>query len=260
MSAWVKPSAAFLADPAVGDLVLSFAETSHRAATLGALDATMASYVGRFEIEHFVLYAATDRDKRPTVARIAGSSHPGWRKHYDANRFANRDALLSSGLHDASPTTWTKFQRERAISNEQAVIFEEARAFGLRDGFYLPIHQADGSMLGVSMMAQQALPENRETLAALHMLAIYYQLAALRLGLIAAAPAPQRREKPLLTARQCECLQWVRAGESSWEIGRILNLSEHTVSEHLEAARKRLGVRTTTQAVIEAGKLGLIKL
>ena len=72
--------------------------------------------------------------------------------------------------------------------------------------------------------------------------------------------ANARPEKPALTKRQLECLKWVRAGESSWEIGRILNLSEHTVNEHLQAARRRLGVRTTTQAVLEAAARGLIKL
>ncbi len=67
-------------------------------------------------------------------------------------------------------------------------------------------------------------------------------------------------DRPLLTPRQLECLRWVAAGESAGEIGRILNLSEHTVNEHLQAARRRLGVRTTTQAVMEASARNLLRL
>ncbi len=41
----------------------------------------------------------------------------------------------------------------------KAVLYDEARSFGLHDGFYLPIRQRDGSMMGVSMMASQKLPD-----------------------------------------------------------------------------------------------------
>jgi DNA-binding CsgD family transcriptional regulator len=63
-----------------------------------------------------------------------------------------------------------------------------------------------------------------------------------------------------LTARQRECLQWVRAGKSSWEIGEILGISERTVNFHIEDACRRLNVHTRQQAVIEAVIRGLIAL
>jgi DNA-binding CsgD family transcriptional regulator len=83
------------------------------------------------------------------------------------------------------------------------------------------------------------------------MLAVYYCLAAERLGLtpMLEGKAAKRLD---LTPRQLECLKWVCAGKSAWVIGEILNLSEHTVNEYLEDPRRRLGVRTTTQAAVTA--------
>lgn len=260
MSGRISPSASFLADPVVSDPVLGFAETSFRATNVKELDATMADYLRRFDINTFVLCRATDSMKRPSAARIAGSSNWEWRAHYDANGFAKSDGILGWGNTTAAPTTWMTFRQDQETKGAKTRIYDEAGEFGLRDGFYLPIHQHDGSILAVSMMASQKLPETRSTLAALHMLAVYYHLAAERLGLIAKPQPAFQPDRPILTKRQLECLKWIRAGESSWEIGRILNLSEHTVNEHLQAARKRLGVRTTTQAVLEAAARGLIEL
>jgi DNA-binding CsgD family transcriptional regulator len=261
MSATLKPSIAVLNEPVQAGPIFAFAEISQTAETLDEVDDALKRVLNDFGIGHFVLYQATDRARRPTGARIAGPIHKDWRTHYVDNGMANYDELLSWGLKSSAPTTWTKFSAENEISSGQKLMFDEAKCFGLNDGFYLPIHQPDGSMHGVSMMVPQKLESDSRVLAALHLLAIYYSIAANRLGLSPPAPpSPPEASRSLLTPRQRQCLQWVRAGKSSWEIGEILSLSEHTVNEHLEEARRRLKVHTTTQAVIEAALRGLIHI
>ncbi|WP_376767374.1 helix-turn-helix domain-containing protein [Paludibacterium denitrificans] len=39
-----------------------------------------------------------------------------------------------------------------------------------------------------------------------------------------------------LTPREKECLSWVSAGKTSWEIARILNVAEATVIFHISNA------------------------
>jgi DNA-binding CsgD family transcriptional regulator len=90
------------------------------------------------------------------------------------------------------------------------------------------------------------------------MLSLYYSMEADRLGMVAAAndvALPARRP---LTRRQVECLQWIAEGKSAWDISQILNLSQYTVNEHLAAARRSLGVKTTTQAVVRAVQSGAV--
>lgn len=261
MTTTATSSFALLNQPVHAEPVFRFAEVSQTAPSLDKVDDALGKILSVFGINHFVLYQATDRARRPTGARMAGPMHKDWRQHYVENGMANYDELLSSGLSSVAPTTWTKFRSERPISNGQKLLFDEARSFGLQDGFYLPIHQPDGSMHGVSMMVPHRLEADSRLLAALHLLAIYYSIAANRLGLSPPEPpSPPEASKSLLTPRQRQVLQWARAGKSSWETGEIMTLSEHTVNEHLAEARRRLNVHTTTQAVIEAALLGLIHI
>jgi DNA-binding CsgD family transcriptional regulator len=259
MSARSRISAQYLVDGSVRDPVFNFAEEAHGATSVEQLDALLARHLRRFGMGHHSFYVATDKFKRPAVRKISGTTHHEWRRHYDSNQLGAVDDLLKSGLTSNAPTTWGRFREERALNREQEDIYRQAADFGLQDGFFLPLHQPDGSMLGITMMVQNRLPTDRGTLAILHMLSLYYALAAERIGIVATARGAMSGAMQELTPRQIECLQWISEGKTSWEIGEILGLSEHTVNEHLAAARKRLGVKTTTQAAIQAVLQGLIK-
>lgn len=65
-------------------------------------------------------------------------------------------------------------------------------------------------------------------------------------------------DRPVLTPRQAECLAWVEAGKTAWEIGRILGISPRTVEGYLAKSYERLGVTTKVQAVVRARRLGLL--
>lgn len=52
-----------------------------------------------------------------------------------------------------------------------------------------------------------------------------------------------------LTPREAEVLRWLAQGKSSFEIARILNISDRTVSKHLGQVYLRLGVENRHAAV-----------
>ena len=66
-------------------------------------------------------------------------------------------------------------------------------------------------------------------------------------------------QKVVLTRRQAECLAWVEAGKTAWEIGCILGISPRTVEGYLANAYERLDVVTKVQAVVRARRLGLLR-
>jgi DNA-binding CsgD family transcriptional regulator len=259
MSANPPISAHHLADRAIRDPVYGFAEDVDGVETPAQLEAVMSRYLQAFGIGHHAFYVGADKRGRTHVRRISGKTHFAWRDHYDENQLGRTDDLLKAGLTSDEPTTWLRFRQKRKLTRRQEQIYHDAKAFGLQDGFFLPLHQRDGSMLGVTMMVPHTMPTDNGTLAILHMLSIQYAQAARRLGLVAAAGMQDDEAEPDLTAKQIECLQWVAAGKSTWEIGEILKRSEYTIDEHLAAARKRLGVRTTTQAVMQAVLRGWIR-
>ncbi len=65
-------------------------------------------------------------------------------------------------------------------------------------------------------------------------------------------------DAPKLTGREYDCLAYVAAGKSDWEISVILNLSQATVRFHVDNARRKLDATTRTHAVARATASGLI--
>lgn len=61
-----------------------------------------------------------------------------------------------------------------------------------------------------------------------------------------------------LSERECECLQLIAGGKTSWEIGEILDISPHTVNAHIRNIVRKLAVASRPQAVAEAFRRGLI--
>ncbi|AMV41754.1 helix-turn-helix transcriptional regulator [Paraburkholderia caribensis] len=61
-----------------------------------------------------------------------------------------------------------------------------------------------------------------------------------------------------LTVREKECLRWVRAGKSSWEISKILGISRHGVLFHIRNAMAKFDVTSRQLAVSRALAQGLI--
>ena len=62
-----------------------------------------------------------------------------------------------------------------------------------------------------------------------------------------------------LSDREKACLSWAAIGKSSWEIGRILCISENTVIFHIKNAMRKLGANSRTLAAFKAVELGLIE-
>lgn len=71
-------------------------------------------------------------------------------------------------------------------------------------------------------------------------------------------PRRPQRPRPLLSARQLECLAWVQEGKSAGDIGQIIGISGRTVEGHLAKACEALGVRTRVQAVVRGRQLDLL--
>jgi LuxR family quorum-sensing system transcriptional regulator CciR len=63
----------------------------------------------------------------------------------------------------------------------------------------------------------------------------------------------------LLSDREKACLSWAVSGKSSWEIGKILSISEHTVVFHIKNAMRKLNANSRAVAAFRAIRLGLIE-
>ena len=61
-----------------------------------------------------------------------------------------------------------------------------------------------------------------------------------------------------LAEREQQVLRWTSKGKTSFEISKILELSEHTINNYLANATRKMGANNRVQTVCEAMQLGLI--
>lgn len=59
-----------------------------------------------------------------------------------------------------------------------------------------------------------------------------------------------------LTDRQREALAHCAEGKSDWDIGLLMGVSPTTAHGHIEAAKRKIGVKTRVQAAVRAVQLG----
>ena len=58
-------------------------------------------------------------------------------------------------------------------------------------------------------------------------------------------------DKPKITKREIECIRWASEGKTSWEISKILNISERTANFHLANCIEKTGSINRQQAIVK---------
>ena len=201
------------------------------------------------------------RHARFESAFLRSNYSDSWRERYDRNGFAYVDPTVAHCLASTLPVIWEP--GTFATGSQQAGLYEEASAHGIRSGATLPMHGLHGEF-GVISFASDARPDvaaRRALMEALPMLSLvrdYALASSQRFREEGARQDEARPGAPRLTRRELEVLQWVMVGKSSWEIARITNCSEATVNFHLANVRQKFDVNTRQQAVVKAIGLGLI--
>jgi LuxR family quorum sensing-dependent transcriptional regulator len=178
-----------------------------------------------------------------------------WAKLSDARGFGTRSFVLQEACTRLAPFSWLDVVQTTALSAPGQEVWEAAREYGWTNGFCVPIHGPRGYLAVVSMGSRERdLDLHPETRARLQMIAV---MAHERCRILSGGPMSADRDN-ILSARELECLRWVAAGKTDWEISKILNLSSSTVRFHTDRARIKLDARTRPQAVAQAMLLGLL--
>lgn len=187
-------------------------------------------------------------------------NYPGqWFDLYDRNNRRAADPTVEYCFKSSSPFVWTQ---QSFKTPEQLALYEEASSLGLKVGVTLPIRGVDGEIgMLTCVRDQNPGPEFMKDLNHnLGGLSLLRDVAFDSLHQYIHAAATPAEDVPVLTAREKDCLQWMCAGKTAWEIGRILNISEAGVNFHMGNLRSKFGVSRRNDVVIKAIRLGLIDL
>lgn len=170
-----------------------------------------------------------------------------WAGYYVDNKFEQHDPVILRCGNSSEPYFWQRDFNFAKFTKTQTRIFEEARGAEIVNGLTVPLFARDMPPTTVNIIGGQDVDGTSETLNALHLMAIYFHAAALRI-------VSKKVDESVveLTSRERECLQWVFAGKSSSVIAQLLNVKPETVNYHLGKAVEKYGVATRHQAAVHA--------
>jgi DNA-binding CsgD family transcriptional regulator len=222
-----------------------------RAENADDLTATAARIFVDLGLPYFALAKFFRADGSPDVSILAGIFQPEWAQRYIASGYGGQSQIVREVLLTDKPYSWGDVVT-RGVDSKQKRIKDEAGDFGLGDGLFTPVRWHDGSYAAVALAGPKPQLDDGFVRTSASVVSSYFAVESRRLG------CGTERIAPRLSARQRECLAWVRQGKSSGMIGQILGVSVRTVDEHLAEACRKLGVRTRIQAAVAASLAGLI--
>jgi DNA-binding CsgD family transcriptional regulator len=222
------------------------------------VEAAAARFCSNLGFEHFG-YATRTReltDERYSYFHNIAGPYGKYRYEYVYRNEPETDPVLvhlQSGLPAASFSSKDGIELGGADANGYKNILRAAAEHGIRAGIGVPLSSTNlkwGFMLLTTPLTDK-VDDVRPYLPHLCLFA-HYAFVKMR-SLHASNTLPCH-----LSKRQAEVLRWAAVGKTSWEIGRILTISEATVNFHLSEIAKRLGTRGRRATCARAVALGLI--
>ncbi len=177
-----------------------------------------------------------------------------WLERFSARKYALRDPVFKAARLQALPFQWSDARFRSELAPDQIEILNEAADAGLSDGFTIPIHAPDALPASCSLAIG---PDGVDPLNVrqAHWYGVYAHESARRLLTRDARP-----QKPLLGARERQCLELIGQGKDDYAASVILGVSEHTVHNAIRRAMAKYGVATRVQAFVRALRDGEIQL
>lgn len=177
-----------------------------------------------------------------------------WREKYQRESYVRIDPTVMHAVRSLTPLVWAPdlFSTEAAMN-----LREEALHYGLANGITFPIHGKDGDVALLSFANSIGDDAQRHNVRRLPLGVLVATLAHESVRQIIQNQRDQVR--PTLTQREMEILKWISIGKTTWEISRLLNISEHGVSFHVRKILEKFDVSSRHQAVVKASSLNMLR-
>ena len=178
-----------------------------------------------------------------------------WADQIDRRGYFSDDPVLVACEKSAAPFAWSEVSRIVNLTSRQQEILQSAKAAGLGGGFTVPIHVPGEHTGACSFSTRLGRDFPEHALPAAHYVGCFAFEAARRLvqrRALTAKNTVQMSNKPRLTRRQLDCVVLAGRGKSDKDVAQILGISDQTVHQHMEEAKRKYEVATRMQLVVRA--------
>jgi LuxR family quorum sensing-dependent transcriptional regulator len=196
--------------------------------------------------------AAFDFEGRDLASFTIMDSMPaGWVSNYGSEGYKRCDPLARRNRSEQSAFRWTRSEWDDVSDPGERRWRDDNLSSGVWNGLTIPDHS--GGRLKIITLCGTASELHPHDRIALHIAGLEMFQRVRELGMV----PPDTKRAPL-SPRERECLKWIAAGKTDWEIGEIITISEKTVNIYVERAKHKLGAQTRCQAIVLALRSGMI--
>jgi LuxR family quorum sensing-dependent transcriptional regulator len=206
------------------------------------------AYIGQFGFTHFLIGRITPDAAKQDRGEMWAQSWPNDWYQIWTKRYYRLDPLVERARASCAPFRWTDLRAE--FVSRGLHVFEDAKEFGIADGLSASYSLGSGGIAGITIGTPK-FDLDPDAKASILLGLAYCELKLSRV-------AHQPKETSRLSERERECLCWVAAGKTDWEISEILGISQQTVHKHVSNALKKLSASTRAHAIALALRERLI--
>lgn len=237
------------------EIAEAFIEQHGRRIALPELKKTFEKSLQELGIRYFACCTHGDPLNARNASLVFHTYPQDWVRTFSESGHYRIDPVFRYADERMIPFYWDDAEFRASLTNAQRAILLEAQRHGVGHGYTVPIHPP-----GVQMASCSVVPEpgavDRSSYQAIFTMACFMFDGMLRSSTRAECSGTPRSVQ--LSERERQCLELAAQGKDDWAIGSLLRISERTAHNHIERAKRRLGVCTRVQVIVHALSEGQI--
>ncbi len=175
-----------------------------------------------------------------------------WIELYVAINYAQVDPILKENFEKFSLQFWDETYKRTPPPRKFLSLAED---FGLNRGFTHGVRNFTGEEGSLFSLSGRTVEHNERTATILNL-----AIPHLHQALCRAVKYSGTHAGGTLSPREREVLKWMMQGKSTWDISKIIHISERTVYFHAKNIKQKLNASSRTHAVAIALEDGILDL
>jgi DNA-binding CsgD family transcriptional regulator len=235
------------------ELAESFVEQHGRKVPLPELKHLFTTALEELGIRYFACCQHVD-PLHPRNAALVFHNYPAeWMRRYSESGHYRIDPVFRFADERMLPFYWNDPEFRASLSQAQREILIEAAAHGILNGYTVPVRPPAAQTASCSVV-----PDSESDIDPATGHAVFVMASFMFDAMLGARSECSAVRSMVLSERERQCLELAAQGKDDWAIGLLLRISERTAHNHIERAKRRLGVCTRVQVIVQALSEGQI--
>ncbi|MBD8556696.1 LuxR family transcriptional regulator [Rhizobium sp. CFBP 8762] len=242
------------------DLLLTFNHKLDEYETVQDIVSAFAQIMDQYGFRFYGLLRQPKPHENPASLVLAGRWPEEWPEVYIRKKYVLIDPTVRYLNHAQRGFRWAEtmeIYKSDPLRKRMERMMVDARSHGMEDGYIFPIHGRQGLLGNLSMGGKTVdLPTLDMLLFEALAKKMFWRMLTLQDPI--ASSLLQAAANIQLTRREMEALNFLADGMTSIEIGKVLQISNHTVDWYMNGIQEKLNAKNRQHAVAIAYRLGLI--